>query len=71
MVGLRARRLRRRADRARARRRRLCVESLKLVQPTLDDVFVEKTGRHLEGAEDEAPAEEAGAGDRPGVSAAP
>jgi hypothetical protein len=21
------------------------------VQPTLDDVFVEKTGRHLEGAE--------------------
>jgi len=28
----------------------LCVESLNLVQPTLDDVFVEKTGRHLEGA---------------------
>jgi ABC-2 type transport system ATP-binding protein len=29
----------------------LCVESLNLVQPTLDDVFVAKTGRHLEGAE--------------------
>jgi ABC-2 type transport system ATP-binding protein len=28
-----------------------CVESLTLVEPTLDDVFVEKTGRHLEGAE--------------------
>jgi ABC-2 type transport system ATP-binding protein len=27
------------------------VESLDLVQPTLDDVFVEKTGQHLEGAE--------------------
>ena len=31
------------------------VESLELVQPTLDDVFVEKTGHHIEGAE--APAE--------------
>jgi ABC-2 type transport system ATP-binding protein len=29
----------------------LAVESLDLVQPTLDDVFLEKTGRHLEGAE--------------------
>src|SRR3954469_11407242 len=29
----------------------LNVASLDLVQPTLDDVFVEKTGRHLEGAE--------------------
>jgi hypothetical protein len=30
------------------------VASLQLVNPTLDDVFVEKTGRHLEGAgEDE------------------
>jgi ABC-2 type transport system ATP-binding protein len=29
----------------------LSVESLKLVEPSLDDVFVEKTGRHLEGAE--------------------
>jgi ABC-2 type transport system ATP-binding protein len=28
----------------------LTVASLELVQPTLDDVFVEKTGRHLEGA---------------------
>jgi ABC-2 type transport system ATP-binding protein len=37
----------------------LCVESLNLVQPTLDDVFVEKTGRHLEGADEEAqPADE-------------
>jgi ABC-2 type transport system ATP-binding protein len=30
------------------------VASLELVQPTLDDVFVEKTGRHLEGAEQPA-----------------
>jgi ABC-2 type transport system ATP-binding protein len=30
----------------------LYVESLTLVEPTLDDVFVEKTGRHLEGAEE-------------------
>jgi ABC-2 type transport system ATP-binding protein len=28
----------------------LAVESLDVVQPTLDDVFVDKTGRHLEGA---------------------
>jgi ABC-2 type transport system ATP-binding protein len=34
----------------------LRVASLELVQPTLDDVFVEKTGRHLEGAAQEAPA---------------
>jgi len=33
------------------------VESLDLVEPTLDDVFVEKTGEHLEGATPEAPAE--------------
>src|SRR4051812_35220060 len=32
----------------------LLVASLELVQPTLDDVFVEKTGRHLEGAAPEA-----------------
>ena len=32
------------------------VESLDLVEPTLDDVFVEKTGEHLEGAEDDAAA---------------
>jgi ABC-2 type transport system ATP-binding protein len=31
----------------------LCVESLELVKPTLDDVFVAKTGHHLEGAGDE------------------
>jgi ABC-2 type transport system ATP-binding protein len=34
----------------------LLVASLELVQPTLDDVFVEKTGRHLEGAEAAPPA---------------
>ncbi|MBM3666126.1 MAG: ATP-binding cassette domain-containing protein [Actinobacteria bacterium] len=39
----------------------LAVESLDLVQPSLDDVFVAKTGEHLEGAE-EAPADEAIAG---------
>jgi ABC-2 type transport system ATP-binding protein len=31
----------------------LDVESLDLVQPSLDDVFVQKTGQHLEGAEKE------------------
>jgi ABC-2 type transport system ATP-binding protein len=31
------------------------VASLDLKKPTLDDVFVEKTGRHLEGAADAAP----------------
>ena len=36
----------------------LAVQSLDLVQPTLDDVFLEKTGRHLEGAEGEQPEEE-------------
>jgi ABC-2 type transport system ATP-binding protein len=30
----------------------LAVESLDLVQPTLDDVFVAKTGQHLEGEDD-------------------
>jgi ABC-2 type transport system ATP-binding protein len=29
------------------------VESLDLVRPTLDDVFVQKTGQHLEGASKE------------------
>jgi ABC-2 type transport system ATP-binding protein len=33
----------------------LLVESLDLMEPTLDDVFVEKTGQHLEGAEPGAP----------------
>jgi ABC-2 type transport system ATP-binding protein len=42
-----------------------CVESLNLVQPTLDDVFVEKTGRHLEGAEEQQSAEQpSGVADR-------
>jgi ABC-2 type transport system ATP-binding protein len=36
----------------------LAVESLDLVQPSLDDVFVAKTGRHLEGAEEEVVPEE-------------
>jgi len=36
----------------------LAVESLELKQPSLDDVFVAKTGRHLEGADKEpVPAE--------------
>ena len=30
----------------------LDVESLDLVQPSLDDVFVQKTGQHLEGAQE-------------------
>jgi ABC-2 type transport system ATP-binding protein len=33
----------------------LLVASLNLVQPTLDDVFVDKTGRHLEGADQASP----------------
>jgi ABC-2 type transport system ATP-binding protein len=36
----------------------LAVESLELVEPTLDDVFVAKTGRHLEGGEPGAQADE-------------
>jgi ABC-2 type transport system ATP-binding protein len=38
----------------------LAVESLDLVEPTLDDVFVAKTGRHLEveGEEEPGPADE-------------
>ena len=32
----------------------LAVEFLELMQPTLDDVFVDKTGQHLEGAAEEA-----------------
>ena len=35
----------------------ILVESLDLVEPTLDDVFVDKTGSHLEG-DDEAPIEQ-------------
>jgi ABC-2 type transport system ATP-binding protein len=33
----------------------LAVESLDLVEPTLDDVFVAKTGYHLEGADTDEP----------------
>jgi ABC-2 type transport system ATP-binding protein len=33
----------------------LVVHSLDVIQPTLDDVFVAKTGRHLEGAEEQQP----------------
>ncbi len=40
----------------------IAVESLELVEPTLDDVFVEKTGQHLEGAEPGAEAASAEAG---------
>jgi len=35
----------------------LAVESLDLVEPTLDDVFVAKTGQHLEGADEQADGE--------------
>ena len=35
----------------------IAVESLELVEPTLDDVFVDKTGQHLEGAAEDVPAE--------------
>jgi ABC-2 type transport system ATP-binding protein len=35
----------------------IAVESLELVRPTLDDVFVAKTGHHLEGEEEEKDAE--------------
>jgi len=37
----------------------ILVESLELVEPTLDDVFVDKTGEHLEGDEEPAPEPEA------------
>ena len=33
----------------------ILVESLELVEPTLDDVFVDKTGEHLEGDEQSSP----------------
>ena len=38
----------------------IAVESLELVEPTLDDVFVDKTGQHLEGAAGGGPDEEPG-----------
>jgi ABC-2 type transport system ATP-binding protein len=37
----------------------LAVESLDLVQPTLDDVFVAETGQHLEGADEDTGEQEA------------
>ena len=43
----------------------LAVESLDLVQPTLDDVFVAKTGYHLEGDDQEAGTEAAVEADQP------
>ena len=43
----------------------IAVESLELVEPTLDDVFVAKTGDHLEGDDDAA----SRGGRRPSVSA--
>ena len=38
------------------------ISHLQIHEPTLDDVFLAKTGRHLEGAGDEEPEEEAVAG---------
>ncbi len=35
----------------------IAVESLDLVEPTLDDVFLDKTGYHLEGEDEETPPE--------------
>ena len=55
-----------RRRRSRAGRRGLVVANLELQQPTLDDVFLAKTGRSLEGADDEdelAAAEATAAGD--------
>jgi ABC-2 type transport system ATP-binding protein len=47
----------------------LSVESLEVVKPTLDDVFVAKTGRHLEG-EAQAQRDAAAAADRAAVEEA-
>jgi ABC-2 type transport system ATP-binding protein len=44
------------------------VASLELVQPTLDDVFVEKTGRHLEGAQQDGAAPQAALADAAATS---
>ena len=49
----------------------LCVESLDLVQPTLDDVFVEKTGRHLEGAGEQEQVQEEQLKEQPKAEAQP
>ena len=45
----------------------IAVESLDLVEPSLDDVFVAKTGEHLEGDE---PDVDASSASRPGASGA-
>ena len=42
----------------------IAVETLTVVEPSLDDVFVAKTGRHLEGAEGEPQPEQAQAAER-------
>ena len=44
----------------------LLVESLDLVEPTLDDVFVAKTGEHLEGADEHEPMPADSSASRPG-----
>jgi ABC-2 type transport system ATP-binding protein len=41
----------------------LAVESLDVVQPTLDDVFLHRTGQHLEGAQEEDTGEPEAAGE--------
>ncbi len=46
----------------------ILVESLELVEPTLDDVFVEKTGSHLEGAGDKEQMPDGSSASRPGPS---
>ena len=46
----------------------LLVESLDLVEPTLDDVFVDKTGEHLEGAENKEQVPDASSASRPEAS---
>ncbi len=48
----------------------ILVESIDLLEPSLDDVFVEKTGQHLEGEESELPAEPV-TGEEPAVAAEP
>jgi ABC-2 type transport system ATP-binding protein len=47
------------------------VEGIEVIRPTLDDVFVEKTGRHLEGAGDQALADTVDAQAAEGDAATP
>jgi ABC-2 type transport system ATP-binding protein len=47
----------------------IAVEQLQLHAPSLDDVFLAKTGRSLEGAGDAAGGEEAGSGEMDAVGA--